>query len=67
MSIDKNSLREYRNTIEGDVVVSFNNNTPEYTIGTFTLCFYDQRGILLDMIPLTIDIRPGMNEIDLVY
>lgn len=64
MSIDKNSLREYRNTIEGDVVVSFNNNTPEYTIGTFTLCFYDQRGILLDMIPLTIDIRPGMNEID---
>jgi len=63
VDIESNTLREYRSTIEGDISVSMVNNSPDYSMGLFTLCFYDQRGVLIDFIPMNIDIKPGVNVI----
>jgi len=64
IGIQSNYLREYRDSIEGDITFSFDNNSPEYSIGTFTLCFYDQRGVLLGLTPQNIDVVPGTNIIE---
>ena len=63
VGVDRNTLREYRSSIEGDVTVSMTNNYPEYSMGVYTLCFYDNRGVLIDFIPLNVDIMPGNNSI----
>ena len=64
ITVDTSDIREYRNSIEGDVTFTFTNNSPEYSVGTFTLCFYDQRGVLLGLLPQNIDVMPGTNIID---
>lgn len=62
--VAENSIRQYRSSIEGDITITLTNNIPWYDTGAFTLCFYDQRGVLLDIIPQKIDIRPGKNTVE---
>ena len=63
ISVESSDIQEYRDSIKGDATFTFTNNSPEYSIGTFTLCFYDQRGVLLDFVPQNIDIMPGENKV----
>ena len=37
---------------------------PEYEYGTVTLCFYDDRGILIDIMPKSIEVVPGENTVE---
>ena len=62
-TITKNTLRQYRETIEGDLCLTVDSGTPLYKESVFTLCLYDERGILVDLVPLTAIIAPGSNDI----
>ena len=62
-TITENSLRQYKNSVEGTVVVNLENKVPEYELGTVTLCFYDDKGIMIDMFPSSVDVIPGNNKV----
>lgn len=62
-NITKNTLRQYKETVEGDLCLTVDSATPLYKEGQFTLCLYDERGILVDLVPLTAILSPGSNEI----
>ena len=64
IAIDKNTLRQYKNTVEGNLIVKIHNEMPEYEFGTITLCFYDHRGVMIDIIPKDIEVVPGENIIE---
>ena len=59
-----NTLRRYWKSLEGDISLEILNDLPEYEFGTVTLCFYDDRGVLIDIIPNNIEIVPGANIIE---
>lgn len=63
--ISKNNLRQYKNSIEGSVVVKLSNNTSAFEMGLFTLCFYDNNGIMIKAVPFSKDLTPGENTINL--
>ncbi len=62
--ITQNSIRQYRNSIEGDMSITLTNNIPWYDTAAFALCFYDQRGVMLDIIPKEANIKPGENKVE---
>ncbi len=63
VTIKDNSLRQYKNSVEGSVVVNIDNELPEYEHGTVTLCFYDNKGVMVGIIPKTLEVLPGQNEV----
>ena len=63
VTVSDNSLRQYKNSVEGSIVVNINNELPEYEHGTVTLCFYDHKGIMLGIIPRSIEVIPGENQV----
>lgn len=63
--ISKNNLRQYKNSIEGSVVVKLSNDTSAFEMGLFTLCFYDNNGIMIKAVPFSKDLTPGENTINL--
>lgn len=62
--VGENTLRQYKNSIEGKIEILVNNDSPSFDSGLFTLCFYDKRGIMIDLIPLNTDIEPGVNKVE---
>jgi len=46
------------------LIVKIHNEMPEYEFGTITLCFYDHRGVMIDIIPKDIEVVPGENIIE---
>lgn len=64
VTVSDNSIRQYKNSVEGSLVVNIANELPEYEHGTVTLCFYDHKGILLEVIPRSIEIVPGENKVE---
>ena len=64
ISVKTNTLRRYWKSLEGDISLEILNELPEYEFGTVTLCFYDDRGVLIDIIPNNIEIVPGENIIE---
>ena len=61
--ISKNSFRQYRNTVEGDIEMTFSNISPLYDECVFSLCFYDEKGVMIDVIPKAVDVTPGTNVV----
>lgn len=64
ISLAENTLRQYKSSIEGTLKVCITNEIPEYQIGTVSLCFYNQRDVLIDIIPMETDICPGENIVE---
>ena len=62
--IGTNTLRQYKDSIEGEIEILVNNDSPSFDSGLFVLCLYDKRGIMIDLIPLTTDIEPGINRVE---
>ena len=63
-NIKENGLRQYKNSVEGYLSVNISNGLPEYEHGTISLCFYDHRGVMIDIIPKTIEVIPGENIVE---
>lgn len=59
--ITSNTLRQYRNSIEGSITVTLENETAAFEMGLFTLCFYDKNGIMIKTLPFSKDLVPGTN------
>ena len=64
LAISENSLRRYRSSVEGSIKVNISNARPEYEHGTVSLCFYDHRGVMIDVIPMSTEIVPGDNVVE---
>jgi len=64
VEVTTNTLRQYKNSVEGSLIVNIINEMPEYEYGTVTLCFYDDRGILIDIMPKSIEVVPGENTVE---
>ena len=64
VTVSDNTIRQYKNSVEGSVVVNIANELPEYEHGTVTLCFYDHKGILLEIIPRSVEVVPGTNKVE---
>lgn len=64
LTVGDNTIRQYRNSVEGSIVVNILNELPEYEHGTVTLCFYDDKGIMVGIIPQAIEVIPGINKVE---
>lgn len=62
-NVTKNTIRQYRSTIEGSISITLENETSAFDMGLFTLCFYDKDGIMIEALPVYKDFAPGTNEI----
>ena len=63
LAVTKNTLRQYRATVEGEVCLTVTGDTPAFTECQFTLCLYDEYGLMTDLVPITAIVAPGSNEI----
>lgn len=61
--ITKNTLRHYRESVEGELRITLENRLPSYEETLFVLCLYDERGVMVDFVPLKSLLGPGPNEI----
>lgn len=62
--ITSNTLRQYKNSIEGSITVTLENETAAFEMGLFTLCFYDKNGIMIKAVPFSKDLVPGTNTME---
>jgi|GEM_PF-3466100 len=62
-AVTENSLRQYKTTVEGAVTVHLDNVTTAFDFGTFTLAFYTEKGVLIDIVSTEMNLAPGANSI----
>lgn len=62
-TITENTLRQYKQSVEGELCLVVDSDKPVYKEGQFTLCLYDEQGVLVDLIALTAVVAPGSNVI----
>ena len=65
VSVTKSTLRQYRASVEGSVILTITGDKPAFTECQFTLALYDEKGLLVDLVPVTAIVAPGSNEIRL--